>query len=239
MTIIASGCATPIAVIPARGGSKRIPGKNTRLLAGRPLIAYTIDAALDSGLFSRVVVSTDSEDIARLARECGAEVPFVRASSLADDHTPVSLVTCDVLERLDPSGTEHAVVAQLMPNCPMRTGADIRAGYEEFTASGSEAQISVCEYGWLNPWWAMSRDRTGGLEAVFADRLNERSQDQPTLYCPSGALWWARSQTVRAARTFHVPGRTGCVLPWEHALDIDSEPDWRMAEVLAAARLEG
>jgi len=97
-----------LAVIPARGGSKRLPGKNIRDLRGRPLIAYTIEAALGSGLFERVIVSTDSPTIAAAALQAGAEVPFVRSATLADDHTPVSAVTLDALQRVDPDGASLA-----------------------------------------------------------------------------------------------------------------------------------
>ena len=108
-----------IAIIPARGGSKRIPGKNVRELAGRPMIAYTIEAACASGLFERVVVSTDSQEIAEIAERYGAESPFLRDAGLADDVTPVSLATLDALQRLDPDGGQYDTLAQLMPNCPV------------------------------------------------------------------------------------------------------------------------
>src|SRR6185503_14067921 len=103
-----------IAIIPARGGSKRVPGKNIRPLAGKPLIAYTIEAALGSGLFHRVVVSTDSEEIAAVSRISGAEIPFLRSAEISDDVTPISAATADALERLDPDGTQYRFVAQLM-----------------------------------------------------------------------------------------------------------------------------
>jgi CTP:molybdopterin cytidylyltransferase MocA len=125
-----------LAVIPARGGSKRVPRKNVRELAGRPLIAYTVEAALDSGVFARVVVSTDDEEIARIGRACGAEAPFLRAASLSDDVTPVSAATADALGRLDPYGTVFADVAQLMANCPLRTAEDIRASHVAFRRPG-------------------------------------------------------------------------------------------------------
>jgi N-acylneuraminate cytidylyltransferase len=221
-----------LAVIPARGGSQRVPKKNIRPLRGRPLIAYTIDAAVHSGLFDAVVVSTDSAEIAEVARTCGASVPFLRDTRLADDHTPVSAVTADALRRLDPEGTTYAAVAQLMPNCPLRTAADVRDSYRQFAAGVAAAQLSVCRYGWFNPWWAMQRREGDILEPVFQERVTDRSQDQPELYCPTGAVWWARAATLAAAGTFHLPGRTGWVMPWERALDIDTEDDWRMAEVL-------
>jgi len=225
---------TRLAVIPARGGSKRVPGKNVRNLRGKPLLAYTIEAALQSGLFHRVVVTTDAEEIAQVAAQWGAEVPFMRAPQLADDITPVSAATADALKRVDPTGDQYAFVCQLMPNCPLRTAADILASYDQLSNSGSAAQLSVVRYGWQNPWWAMSRQDNLTLEPLFPDALTERSQDLPELFCPTGAVWWARAEVLRRQGTFHVPGRTGWEISWQHGLDIDTEDDWAMAEVLAA-----
>ena len=228
-----------LAVIPARGGSKRLPGKNIRELLGKPMIVFTIEAALGSGLFERVVVSTDSPAIAAVARDAGAEVPFVRAPGLADDHTPVSAVTVDALQRLD-AGSHFAHVAQLMPNCPLRTADDIRASYAQFADSGAESQLSVTRFGWLNPWWAMRRNAQFALTPVFEASVTQRSQDLPDLFCPTGAVWWAGAAALRRTGTFHTPGRTGWEMPWQRAVDIDVEQDWQMAEtLLRAAAVEG
>jgi len=231
---VSSAPSSLLAVVPARGGSKRVPKKNIRLLRGLPLVQYTIAAALESGVFADVVVSTDSDEIAEVARAGGAQVPFLRTADLADDLTPVSAVTVDALKRLDPAGERYRAVAQLMPNCPLRTSDDVHRSLEHFDGSGADAQISVCRYGWFNPWWAMSLGPADVLEPLFAERLADRSQDQPELYCPSGAIWWAKAAPLRAAGTFHLSGRSGWVMPWEHALDIDTEDDWRMVEAVAA-----
>ena len=229
-----------LAVIPARGGSKRLPGKNTRELLGKPMIVFTIEAALGSGLFERIVVSTDSPAIAAVARDAGAEVPFVRSAALADDHTPVSAVTVDALQRLD-AGVHFAHVAQLMPNCPLRTADDIRASYAQFTETGAESQLSVTRFGWLNPWWAMRRNEQFTLTPVFEASVTQRGQDLPDLFCPTGAVWWAGADVLRRTGTFHTPARTGWEMPWQRAVDIDVEQDWRLAETLlrAAAAVEG
>ncbi|HEY8256269.1 MAG TPA: acylneuraminate cytidylyltransferase family protein [Gemmatimonadales bacterium] len=223
-----------LAVIPARGGSKRIPRKNVRPLDGRPMIAYTVEAALESGLFARVVVSTDSEEIAAAATEAGAEVPFLRAAQLADDVTPVSEATADALDRLDPDARLYDAVAQLMPNCPLRTAGDIRESFSAFRAAGSHSQLSVTRFGWQNPWWAMRLGEGRELQPVFETVVTSRSQDLPELFCPTGAIWWAKAATLRRTRTFHVPGRTGWEIPWQHGVDIDTEDDWAMAETLLA-----
>ncbi|HEU6451871.1 MAG TPA: acylneuraminate cytidylyltransferase family protein, partial [Gemmatimonadaceae bacterium] len=201
-----------------------------------PAIAYTIRAALGSGVFDRVVVSTDSDEIARVAREHGAEVPFVRDASLADDDTPVSLATVDALERLDPGGERFARVAQLMANCPLRDAEDVRASWEQFTSTGARSQLSVMRFGFQNPWWAMRRGDDYVLDPLFGARATAPSQSLPELFCPTGAIWWARAELLRAERTFHVDGRTGWEISWQHAVDVDTEDDWAMAELLA--RLE-
>lgn len=233
--LLGSGAA--LAVIPARGGSKRVPGKNIRSLCGQPAIAHTIRAALDSGVFDRVIVSTDSDEIAQIALQCGAEVPFVRDATLSDDHTPVSLATLDALERLDPRGERYATVSQLMANCPLRTADDVRESYRQFVESGAPSQLSVMRFGWQNPWWAMQRGKDFVLAPLFADRVTAPSQSLPELYCPTGAIWWARSAVLREARTFHVPGRTGWEIAWQHGVDVDTEDDWAMAELLAQRAL--
>jgi N-acylneuraminate cytidylyltransferase len=219
-----------LAVIPARGGSRRVPGKSIRDLLGRPAIAYTIDAALECGLFERVIVTTDSEAIAAVGRSCGAEVPFLRDAGLADDQTPVSAATVDALQRLGADSFEH--VAQLMPNCPLRIAEDIRSSHGAFVASGAPAQLSVARFGFQNPWWAVRRDPRGRLVPLFSDRITARSQDLPELFCPTGAVWWVQTAVLLRERTFHVPGRTGWELPWQRAMDIDTEDDWQLAEQL-------
>jgi pseudaminic acid cytidylyltransferase len=220
-----------LAVIPARGGSKRIPRKNIKLLHGKPMIAYTIEAALQSGVFERVVVSTDDAEIAEVSKQYGAEVPFLREATLADDHTPASLVTLDALEKLDASGSTYKYVSQLMPNCPLRTAEDIQKSFEQLQNTNADTQLSVNRFGWLNPWWAFKMEQNN-LEPLFPEAFKTRSQDLPTLYALTGALWWAKTDVLRREKTFHTSTRTGFELFWQHALDIDDDDDWQMAEVL-------
>jgi CMP-N-acetylneuraminic acid synthetase len=227
-----------LAVIPARAGSKRLPGKNVRVLCGLPALAYTIAAARDSGLFSLVMVSTDSEAIAEVARRYGAEVPFLRAAALSDDVTPVSSVTVDALTRVDKAGRRFAFVAQLMPNCPLRDAADVRDSFEQFRHTESYSQLSVARFGWQTPWWAMRRGDDFTLDPLFPREAVTRGQDLPPVFCPTGAIWWARAETLREAGTFHVPGRTGWEIDPVHAIDIDTEDDWRLAEALMVMQAE-
>jgi N-acylneuraminate cytidylyltransferase len=223
---------TCIAVIPARGGSKRIPKKNMKQMCGKPLLAYTIEAAHLSGIFERIIVSTDSLEIAAAARHYGAEIPYMREPNLSDDITPVSAVTVDVLGRLDPSGDKFGYVCQLMPNCPLRTATDIVDSYRQIVDTNAESQLSVVRYGWQNPWWAMRRNNDFTLDPVFKDCITERSQDLPELFCPTGAIWWAKAGVLRREGTYHVANRTGWEISWQHGVDIDTDDDWVLAEVL-------
>lgn len=223
---------TIVAIIPARGGSRRIPGKNIRPFDNQPLIAYTIAAARQSGLFERVIVSTDSPEIAEVARHYNAEVPVLRDENLADDFTPVSSATADALIRLDPSGDRFDSVAQLMPNCPLRTASDICDSHRQFEKTGAQSQISVVRYGWQNPWWAMRCNDLHELEPIFKEQMTTRSQDLPELFCPTGAVWWARTGTLRRTKTFHLENRTGWEIPWQRGIDIDTFEDWALAEIL-------
>ena len=226
-----------IAVIPARGGSKRIPDKNIKELCGKPMIWYTIDAAIKSGLFEKVVVSTDSPKIREIALSCGAEVPFLRASDISDDITPISVATLDTLNRFDIDCSKYTHICQLMANCPMRNSDDIINSYEFFFTHDLDSQISVAKYGWLNPWWAMQLLPDKSMEPLFSDEFDMRSQDLKTVYCPTGAIWWSTCESLRENGTFFIPKYAGCELSWQHSLDIDNYEDLEMAKVLLNTHL--
>jgi CMP-N-acetylneuraminic acid synthetase len=221
-----------VAVIPARGGSKRIPRKNIMPFHGKPMIAWTIDAALESGLFDRVLVSTDDPEIAEVAACHGAPVPFLR-DGFADDQSPVSLATLAALDQLEREcGESYAVVAQLMANCPIRSAADIRAAVAHFDQVGAPSQISCFKFGWMNPWWASRLDEASRPTPLFPKESTARSQDLPPLYCPTGAIWLARVEALRTHRSFYTPDRIFCPLGWEAAVDIDDMEDFYMADAV-------
>jgi CMP-N-acetylneuraminic acid synthetase len=217
-----------LAVIPARGGSKRLPGKNLLPVAGRPMIEWTIAAALESAAFARIVVSTDDEAIADVARGAGADVPFIRTQH-ADDEAPVSLATIDAVERLQQDGDTFDSVTQLMANCPARRADHIRDAVTHFESGAADFQLSCFAFGWMNPWWAFKLRGDGTADPLFPKALKTRSQDLDQLYCPTGAIWIARTTALLTARTFYGPGATFRPLPWHAALDIDDAEDLAMA----------
>lgn len=227
-----------IAVIPARGGSKRIPRKNLVDFCGKPMIAWTIEAALGSAQFDTVLVSTEDEEIAQVARKYGADVPFLR-QRYHDDLTPVSAVVLDVLEQLKSRfGKEYNQVVQLMANCPLRTSRHIEESISNFNATGFEFQLSCTRFGWLNPWWAFRLNETGP-EPLFPQALQQRSQDLAPLYCPSGAVWIATTQALLRDASFY--GRNFQLYPldWRAAIDIDEPEDLEFARAICSAQLEG
>lgn len=219
-----------IAIIPARGGSKRIPKKNIIEFHGKPMIAWTIEAALKSNVFDEVIVSTDNDEIAALASEYGAKVPFIR-KEFADDYAPISIVSWDVLNKIQLDNKNHFdVVVQLMANCPLRKSEDIIGALKNFKERDVSSQISCFSYGWMNPWWALELNEEGIASPIFKEAIKKRSQDLPKLYCPTGAIWISKSDVLLKEKTFYSEGHIFWELPWSSAIDIDDENDLLMAK---------
>lgn len=220
-----------IAIIPARGGSRRIPKKNIVDLGGKPMISWTIEAALNSKYISKVIVSTDDEEIAAVSKSAGAEVPFLRDRN-ADDHSPISLATIRTLHQMEEVNiTKPEIVVQLMANCPLRRTEDIDNALENFIVAKNNFQISSFKYGWMNPWWAHRIEPNGVATPVFKEEERmKRSQDLPELYCPTGAIWIARTSKLLESQTFYGPEYTFFPLHWIQAIDIDENDDLEMAK---------
>lgn len=227
-----------IAIIPARAGSKRLPRKNIIELGCKPMIAWAIESALESGIFSDVLVSTDGEEIAEISRKYGGQVPFLRDTDDAGDHSPIGVTTANALVQMEKyTGVKYDTVIQLMANCPCRTVSDIVGSYENFVTSGTDFQISVFKFGWMNPWWAMKIEE-GSMkpEPIFPDALKKRSQDLESLYCPTGAIWIAKADALKREKTFYGTGYKVYPISWQSAVDIDEIEDLEMAEAVFRLR---
>ena len=228
-----------IAIIPARGGSKRIPRKNVIDFDGKPMIAWTIEAALKSECFDQVLVSTDSEEIAEASITAGASVPFLRQEN-ADDAAPSSMATISALKQAEAHWqTRFGLVVQLMPNCPLRDADHIRAAMDNFQTQNIDYQISCFRFGWMNPWWAVKLDGDSVPTRLFPEAMTKRSQDLEHLYCPTGAIWIAKRDALLEAGTFYGPDHRFQPMEWIGAVDIDDMDDYRMALALARVRREG
>jgi len=225
-----------IAIIPARGGSKRIPKKNIIDFCGRPMIAWTIEAALQSEIFDQVLVSTDSEEIAEIAIKWGASVPFLRAEN-CDDYVPVSDATISALKQAeDYWDEEYDTVVQLMANCPLRDESNIIDAISAFEVGGADYQISCFRFGWMNPWWAVKLDENFLPQRIFPEVGAKRSQDLDELFCPTGAIWIANRAPLLTAMTFYGPDHRFHPMKWDAAIDIDNYDDLNMAKSLAVNR---
>lgn len=220
-----------IAIIPARGGSKRLPGKNVMDFYGKPMIAWTIEAALKTDLFDVVLVSTDSEQIADISKAYGAQVPFLRKEH-ADDYSTVSEATLSALIQMElHSGKSYETVVQLMANCPMRSAVSINSQVLQYERMTEMSLLSGFRYGMFNPWWAHYRDGERKVRRLHNEGDNKtRSQDLPELYCPSGATWITSANLLKTHRSFYTPNYDFFELTWQEAVDIDDLDDLNLAK---------
>lgn len=228
---------TVIAIIPARGGSKRIPRKNLLHFNGKPMIQWTIEAALKAEIFDEVFVSTDDPEIAHFSEKCGLKVPFLREGHF-DDHSTVSEATIHALKSLETHyGTVHEHVVQLMPNCPLRRASEIKLAWTNYLEKSHDIQVSCFKFGWMNPWWAAMISHDGVPQHIFDRAKVTRSQDLPNLYCPTGAIWIANVQKLMSQGSFYGTDYRFFEMHWKHAVDIDDFDDFEIAELLAEQKV--
>jgi pseudaminic acid cytidylyltransferase len=227
---------TSLCVIPARGGSRRIPRKNIRPFAGVPILGRTIGVVIESGVADRVVVSTDDEEIADVARAAGAEVPFLRAPGLADDDTPTIPVIADTLTRLAARGEPVADITWVVyPTAVLLEPGDLIRAHDVFRSSGATAAMSVvASPGPIERAWRRTADGSGHMSSP--DHVNTRTQDLPDAFFDAGQFYVADTDFWLGGTTFAEVGPLLVPLPRERAIDIDTLDDWQFAESVFAAR---
>lgn len=225
-----------LAVIPARGGSKRIPRKNIRDFAGRPIIGWSIATALDSGLFDTVMVSTDDAEIAAVAEAAGASVPFLRSAATSDDHATLVQVMGEVIAAYADQGRAFDAVCCILPTAPLLTAARLAEGAEMFASGRFDSVFPVVPFP-APIQRALRRDSDGMATMFQPEHYASRSQDLEPAYHDAGQFYWATAASWRAQRPVF-SGRAGLIVldPME-AQDIDTEADWRLAEVKHGLRL--
>jgi pseudaminic acid cytidylyltransferase len=226
-----------MAVIPARGGSKRIPGKNIKDFCGKPMIAWSIETARRSGLFGSIIVSTDDEAIAEVAREWGAEVPFVRPVALADEHTGLRDVMTHAIHAMGELGRRPEIMCCLLATAPLVRPKDLREGLEKLEARGVHFAYSVARF--TSPIQRALRIRADGLlEMMWPEHRLTRSQDLEEAYHDAGQFYWGRSASfLDRSKWIPSPLSVPVVLPAERVQDIDTEEDWVRAEWLFRAMM--
>ncbi len=221
-----------LGIIPARSGSKGLPDKNILPLAGKPLIAWTIEAAKAAPAISRLLCSTDSEAIAETARRFGCPTPFLRPAELAQDRVKVIAVVEHALQTLRRQGESFDAVMTLQCTSPLRDTADINRAIERFGQEKMESLISVCENR-HSPYWAYTLTQTGEITPLF-ERAFAGAQRQalPQTYRPNGALYLTSVRFLETQRDFIGPGTKAFIMRQDHSIDIDTAEDLEYASFL-------
>ncbi|WP_394146876.1 pseudaminic acid cytidylyltransferase [Shewanella atlantica] len=220
-----------IAIIPARGGSKRIPGKNIKPFNGKPIIAYSIEAAINSGCFDRVIVSTDSEEIARVAKKYGAEVPFMRPADIADDHATTLMVIEHAIKAMLEREEQYDYCCCIYATAPFVTAIQLREGLQQIKQRQADYLFPVCEY--PSPIQrAISLDESLKISMFAPENLNTRSQDLKPAYYDTGQFYWGIVSAFLASKPIYSDKASGLVLPKGSVVDIDTHEDWSLAEAL-------
>ena len=226
-----------IAIIPARGGSKRIPRKNIKAFCGKPMIAWSIEAAQESDCFDRIIVSTDDEEIAEISRNYGVEAPFVRPTELSDDHTSTNPVIAHAIQWQKKNGEEPTAVCCVYATAPFLCGEDLRKGLEILEGTRCDYVFSVTSYAFpiqravritdcnriemFNPHYFNNCPQT------FQDT---RSQDLEESYHDAGQFYWGLADSWLSGKSFYTPDSAPIILPRWRVQDIDNFEDWHNAE---------
>lgn len=222
---------TTVAVIPARGGSKRIPRKNIREFSGKPIVAYSIDAAIKSGLFDRVIVSTDDEEIAEVSIKLGAEIPFMRPAELADDFTGTNAVTRQAIQWLNEHDAKVDFACCIYATAPFIQVRYLQEGHQKLLASGKSFVFSVTSFPfpiqraiWIND--------AGEVMAFHPENYYVRSQDLQEAYHDAGQFYWGTADAFLKDEIPFSPVSLPVVLPRHLVQDIDTPEDWVRAEYM-------
>jgi CMP-N,N'-diacetyllegionaminic acid synthase len=215
------------ALIPARGGSKGIPRKNIKLIAGKPLIVWTIEAALRSSLLSSIVVSTDDYEIAEIARSAGAQVPFMRPSELAQDQTPGIDPVLHALDQLP----QFDSVLLLQPTSPLRSTVDIDGCLNMVSEKKYMSVVSVTVAD-THPYWMYSLKPDSTMVRFVDSPPIARRQDLPMAYELNGAMYFAQANWLRLSGNLVAAETVAYEMSKEHSIDVDTPADWKFAEIL-------
>jgi pseudaminic acid cytidylyltransferase len=219
-----------LCIIPARGGSKRIPRKNIRDFLGKPIIAYSIEAALNSGLFEVVMVSTDDEEIAEIARKSGATVPFLRSAKNANDYATTADVILEVLDEYSNMGSSYNHVCCCYPTAPFVSSKRLKEGLEMLQNDHVHSVFPVVEFGYpiLR---SLRMSDIGQVELNWPEHLNSRSQDLPKAYHDAGQWYWMKTSSLIESGKIMNDNAFGITLDALEVQDIDNEIDWKLAEL--------
>jgi CMP-N,N'-diacetyllegionaminic acid synthase len=220
-----------IAIIPARSGSKGLPDKNIRMLNGLPLLAWSINAAIQSNIFSRVVLSTDSKEYAATGRSFGAETPWLRDKKLSDDEASSIDVILDVFRHLQREMKEYKWITLLQPTSPLRTAEDIQEAWGLLQSKNGGAVVSVSPVDHPPQWCNLLPEDLSMKNFITPEAMVPR-QKLPQYYKVNGAIYMASTETILTRKSFFTPETYAFVMPATRSVDIDTETDFLVAEAL-------
>ncbi len=219
-----------IAIIPARSGSKRIPHKNIKNFLGKPIIAYSIEVALQSGLFDEVMVSTDSKQIAMIARQYGAKVPFFRSEETANDYAVLSNVIKEVITNYKKEfNRKFDNICCLLATAPFVEAEDLQTAYQNLLKTGSDAVFPIVKYEF--PIQRALKINGNLVEMIWPENKNKRSQDLEPAYHDAGLFYWITNKAFQEQQTLWPSHTTGIEVSQFKAQDIDTPEDWLLAEL--------
>jgi len=224
-----------LCVIPAKGKSTRLPRKNILPLGNKPLLAWVGEAARDSGVFQRIIISTEDEEIASVARAHGFDVPFMRPEKLSVDPAGVQDVALHALELLERAGEHYAIVAVMMPTCPFVASRDVQGAWKMFLQQGHEHPVlfTASEYD-HPPQRALLLDDKNLGHPLSVENIHKRTQEFPRAVYPNGAVVLAWSEWLKDTRNFHAAAPLCHVMPRLRSIDIDTPEDYEIARIIHA-----
>jgi N-acylneuraminate cytidylyltransferase len=222
--------ANNLCIIPARGGSKRIPRKNIKPFLGKPIIAYSIEAALKSNLFDEIMVSTDDEEIAEIAKQYDTKVPFLRSKENADDFATLADVLIEVVNQYKEIGKSFDNICCILPTAPLTSANRIKEAFIKLVDEDMESVLPVVEFSYpiLR---ALEFDDSNKLKMIWPEHLKTRSQDLKPAYHDSGSFYWVKNDVLLDQKTLFCKNGSAIVLPETEVQDIDNETDWKLAEL--------
>jgi N-acylneuraminate cytidylyltransferase len=218
-----------IAIIPARGGSKRIPRKNIKPFFGKPIIAYSIKAALQSNLFDEVMVSTDDKEIAEVSKNLGASVPFLRSAQASNDFATTADVLIEVLEAYRKEGKEFVLGCFIYPTAPLITAKRLQESLDLLITKNFDAVLPVLKFSY--PIWRSLRVEQGKALMNWPEHVNSRSQDLPPAYHDAGQFGWFNTEAFLRNKIVFTQNTGALELTELEVQDIDNDTDWKLAEL--------
>ncbi len=218
-----------IAIITARGGSKRIPHKNRKEFCGKPIMEYSIEAAKQAGIFNTIMVSTDDEKIAEIARNAGAEIPFMRSAETANDYATTADVLTEVLEKYKEIGINYENACCIYPTAPFVTGEKLKCAMDMLVHENRDSVMPVVPFSFPPLRGMVIND--GKLEYKWAENAMKRSQDLEEIYHDCGQFYAFRVERFMKSKKLVTDNTAGMIIPALEVQDIDNETDWELAEV--------